>query len=81
MNGHSPPYLNDLICLKPGNTRSKNKLIIKKPCTHLHLSSFSIGGPNLWNQIPKEIGNPQTINLFHKNYRNHLLNKQKEAEI
>lgn len=48
IHGNTPNYLGGLITLNTNNARAVNKLIIKRPQTNFHKSSFSIGSPKLW---------------------------------
>lgn len=51
----APPYLNELITKNKNMTRSNDKLVIKKPNSNFHKSSFYIGAPHLWNELPNDI--------------------------
>lgn len=76
LNGETPQYLNNIININSHNTRSKNKLIIKKPNNNFQKNSLFIGGPNLWNKIPEEIRNSVTSDNFKKNYELYISNRR-----
>lgn len=76
LNGGAPPYLSNLISKNTNNTRSKNKLIIKMPSSNFHKSSFYIGAPKLWNEIPSEIREITEFDNFKSEYMDFLLPKQ-----
>lgn len=76
LNNEAPNCLSNLIDINKCNTRSKNKLIIKKANDNLHKTSFSISGPRLWNTLPDEIQNCKTIKCFKEKMKMCLLDKQ-----
>lgn len=60
-NGESPKYLKNLITLNKNNTRGINKLIMGKPKNNFEKTSFRIGGPKIWNELP----NKRNFKLLH----------------
>ena len=76
INEQAPRYLNSILDRNMNNTRSQNKLIIKKPKTNHHMTSLSVGGPKLWNQIPEEIRTANSVNSFCNRYKEYLIAKQ-----
>lgn len=78
LNGDAPPYLNSLIRKNENNTRSQNKLIIRKPCSNFHKQSFFVSGPTLWNTIPNEIREISNNGEFREQFYKHLLDKNRE---
>lgn len=64
MNGMAPAYLNSLIDLNANNTRSKNKLIVKKPRNNCHAKSFAISAPLLWNKLNEDIRCKNNVHSF-----------------
>lgn len=75
INEECPPYLCDLIEINANNTRSKNKLIVKKPKNNFQKTSFYISSSILWNKIPEEIRNVDDYNTFKEYFAKHLLNE------
>lgn len=73
LNNEAPPYLCDLITINTNNTRSSNKLIIKKPNNNFQKTSFNISSPVLWNKIPEEIRNVTDYFDFKFSFNNHIL--------
>ena len=59
------------------NTRSKsnNNCYIPQVRTRLGASSLNYKSPIIWNQVPIEIKNCLSLNIFKSNYRTYLMNK------
>ena len=77
LHGLAPVYLRDLItCYQPPRTlRSANHLTLHVPFTRSALASdraFSIAGPRLWNQLPCEIRNAESLVTFKRLLKTHL---------
>ena len=66
----APGYISDLLTkyVPPRNLRSANKSLLQMPVkvkTHTYgQRSFSYAAPRLWNSLPEEIKNSNTIDLF-----------------
>ena len=54
-------------------TRQSNQLAIKRTNTDLGKRAISVRGPKEWNDIPVDIRNSTSIQLFKKNLKKHIL--------
>ena len=43
---------------------SKNKLNVPLQCTNYYKNSFSYSGPTLWNSLPRDIRQAESLGLF-----------------
>lgn len=57
-------------------SRQGSNLYVPRYKTLTGSRSLHITGPNIWNQLPNEITNTTSINVFKNKLRNHLLSKQ-----
>ena len=57
------------------NTRQNNDLFIPRTTTDVGARSFLVKGPTLWNTLPKEITDIQSINIFKTKLKHFILHK------
>ena len=77
LNDLSPDYMKDLIIpYRPGRalrSSSHNLLVVPTSnTTYYGDSAFSVAAPKLWNNLPVEIKNSETLNSFKKSLKTHL---------
>ena len=64
----APVYISDLLTkfIPPRNLRSANKSLLQMPVKVKTYGqrSFSYAAPHLWNSLPEEIKNSNTIDSF-----------------
>ena len=80
LNGLAPPYLKEL--LKPytpnRSLRSSSKGLLESPRTVSTATygerAFSISAPKLWNGLPQQIRNAESLATFKKLLKTHLFN-------
>ena len=74
----SPNYLKELIVrYQPQRTlRSQNKSLLTVPSTNLSFGkkAFTFSGPEIWNSLPQNIKNSETITKFKSQLKTHLFN-------
>ena len=78
----SPPYISELITVKPKSTyslRSNNSTLLLPP-THkmlptLGISSFASAAALLWNKLPAAIRNVASLNSFKRSTKTFLFNE------
>lgn len=69
INGIAPEYVSDMIepHIIPRTLRSTSKQLLQEKRTRLKRSgdrAYSVCGPKLWNQVPKDIRNSNTLDSF-----------------
>ena len=71
LHGLSPKYISDLVSVKKGSNyclQSNNKVCLEYPkCKMLKTlggRSFLCGAPDLWNKLPADIQQSQSITIF-----------------
>ena len=81
LNRQAPNYLSDLISLRSSTSsrslRSSSKLqLTLGPRTHTSYGdrAFSVTAPNLWNKLPVNIRNANSLNQFKTLVKTHLFN-------
>jgi hypothetical protein len=57
------------------NTRQRDQLHTQKSRTVLVANSFIKRGPDYWNSLPDEIQKCETVNLFNKRQKSHLISQ------
>ena len=76
LNGLAPSYLSDKLVLKSNKKlRSGNQKLLEIPLSRTKSygdRSFSIAGPRLWNNLPKNLRLCSSIDVFKKNLKTHL---------
>lgn len=77
INGEAPPCLNKLIDVNKNNLRSNDKLITKMPKNNFHKTSFLVGAPSIWNNVPSAIRSINECDKFKENYLEYLKMNQK----
>ena len=80
LNDMSPHYIKNLLHVKINNRklRNNNDVFLTVPKTKLKYygdRAFQKVSPSLWNQLPGEIKNAETINAFQSKLKTHLFNK------
>lgn len=83
LHGLSPPYLADLIVVKPksayGLRSNNNGLLLLQPSFKvlptLGGRAFTVAAPTLWNNLPSNIRNLDSIETFKKHLKTHLFKK------
>ena len=83
LNGIAPSYISDLLELKPAsryNLRSSIDTPLLKHSNFKSLStlgdrSFKCAGPKLWNELPKDIRNAMTVQIFKRLLKTYLFKK------
>ena len=83
LNGIAPSYISDLLELKPAsryNLRSSIDTLLLKHSNFKSLStlgdrSFKCAGPKLWNELPKDIRNATTVQIFKRLLKTYLFKK------
>ena len=81
-HGLSPPYISDLITVKPKSTyglHSNNSTLLLPPTQEmlptLGARSFAAAAPALWNKLPADIRNVASLNSFKKSIKTFLFNE------
>ena len=72
LQGCAPPYLQTLITRSSTNYTSV-KLRLPLPRIDMYKTSFSFYGTKVWNSLPSQITNSETIKSFKLKLRTHLL--------
>jgi hypothetical protein len=78
LNKEAPDYLQNLLETKPQNRtlRSSEKWLLRVPdtigSTRIIDRSFSVAGPSLWNPLPENLKNADTLKKFKKDLKTHL---------
>ena len=77
VNGMAPDYLSDLLELYvPGRAlRSQGKKLLRIPRTNLKKygdRTFTVAGPKLWNKLPEEVKEAETVSAFKRLLKTHL---------
>ena len=83
LNGIAPSYISDLLELKPAsryNLRTSIDTLLLKHSNFKSLStlgdrSFKCSGPKLWNELPKDIRNATTVQIFKRLLKTCLFKK------
>ena len=80
LNNRAPTYISELITLyRPScslRSSNKNLLIIPRFYTQSYGErSFAVAAPGLWNGLPLELKNAETLNLFKSCLETHLFRK------
>lgn len=80
VNGLAPSYLSDLLEAQAPKkaTRSATQQLLRVPFTkHKTFAdrSFSVAGPKLWNQIPPNVRNSETLDQFKKTLKTFLFSR------
>ena len=75
----APSYLSDLIDLQHGRqlwSADQMKLPFAKVRTSIVTrSSFSVRGPKVWNELPLDVKNCETLDTFKKKLKMYLFTK------
>ena len=84
LNGLGPKYLSELLTpYAPKRTlRSQDQLLLQIPRSRLKTAgdrAFSIAGPNLWNTLPFDVRDSQTLNQFKTKLKTHLFSQAKRT--
>ena len=69
IHGLAPPYISNLISVRPKssyNLRPNNSLLREPP------RSFYAAAPYLWNSLPTELRDIQSLTIFKRNLKTHL---------
>ena len=80
LKGDAPEYLKDLFTLNSElseiETRSCNRniWIPNQPISAIHRKSFRFAIPRIWNNLPDNLKNFQTVNTFKKHIKSSILN-------
>lgn len=69
INNEAPQYLNKLISINKRNERCSNKLLVRKTKNEIHKSSFTIGGPIIWNGLDETHRNMMSNKQFTTNVK------------
>ena len=76
LNGMAPKYLSDKLTLKPNiGLRSDNSRKLRIPDSRLKSygdRAFSVAGPTLWNDLPKELRLCEKSEIFKRDLKTHL---------
>ena len=82
IHGLSPPYISELITVKPKSTyslRLNNSNLLLPPTQKimptLDARSFAAAAPALWNKLPADIRNVASVNSFKKSIKTFLFNE------
>ena len=82
IHGLSPPYINELITVKPKSTyglRSNISTLLLPPTQKmlptLGACSFAAAAPALWNKLPAHIRNVASLNSFKKSIKTFIFNE------
>ena len=75
----APSYLSDLIDIQHGRQfrfANQMKLPVARPRTSIVAkSSFSVRGPTIWNELPLDVKNCDTLDTFKRKLKTHLFTK------
>lgn len=77
LNDEVPKYLGDIVTTNSNNTRSYNKLIVHRAVNNTHKTSLHISGSTMWNSLPEDIRNSESVKSFISNLQNYLLENKK----
>ena len=69
IHGLAPPYISDLISVRPKssyNLRSNSSLLLEPPKEKM------LAGQCLWNGLPTELRDIQSLTIFKRNLKTHL---------
>ena len=76
VHGEGPVYLSSLLQrYQPSRAlRSANQLLLREKPSHKRYGdrAFSVAGPKLWNRLPSELQNSDTVKSFKKSLKTHL---------
>ena len=79
IHGLAPPYISDLVTVKPNSSydlRSNSSLLLeppkKKMLSTLGARSFYAAAPCLWNSLPAELRDIQSLCSFKQKLKTHL---------
>ena len=79
LKGNAPQYLKDLLVVNHGcplHSHSMNKLPVVRANTSLAWkSSFNIAGPSIWNNLPDNLHNIQSLHNFKNKLKTYLFCK------
>ena len=79
LRGNTPQYLKDHLVVNhacPLQLKSMNKLPVIRANTSLaQKSSFNIAGPTIWNNLPDNLHNKQSLDNFKNKLKTHLFCK------
>ena len=75
----APSYISEMVQRyhPHRNLRSKssNLLVVKKTRVIYGARAFSVSGPELWNQLPSDIRNSQSLSIFKRKLITYLFQK------
>ena len=75
----APSYLSEMIQrYRPQRklrSTSSNLLAVKKTRVRYGARAFSVSGPELWNQLPSDIRNSQSLSIFKRKLKTYLFQK------
>ena len=80
LNGLAPPYLSELLSryVPARSLRSADKDLLTVPSISAKAlktfgsRSFTLAGPRLWNDLPREIRGSETLEIFKKRLKTYL---------
>ena len=79
IHGLAPPYISDLVTVKPKSSydlRSNSSLLLEPPkekmLSTLGARSFYAAAPCLWNSLPAELRDIQSLCSFKQKLKTHL---------
>ena len=79
IHGEGPTYLASLLeeYHPPRALRSAARSLLREPHVHKKYGdrAFSVAGPKLWNELPLEIRNRKSVNIFKKQLKTYLFKK------
>lgn len=79
INGYIPEHLMSLPTVRDIRslpTRQQQQLYVPKTNTNMGERSVLVAGPKLWNTLPTNVRNANTLSSFKKQLFNHLLSEQ-----
>ena len=80
LNDLAPSYLSSLLSYKSNprslrSSKSKNLALPRSSMVKMGDCAFSVYSPTLWNTLPSEIKNSETVNIFKKSLKTYFFNE------
>ena len=78
LNGQTPQYITDLLkpvaetCDRHLRSSTNGTLVVPRSTTTVYDRSFSVSAPRLWNSLPVDLRNSQSLGGFKNSLRNVL---------
>ncbi len=74
-NSETPPYITEMFSHRTANdnlpvlrSETSNNFILPRPNKEIFKQSIAYSGPIIWNSLPNQLKNLETVNSFHNNF-------------